>query len=195
MHSSIWPAWMCRGTHRRSGCARRLHFAPGRAAARPARGPRLHRAHTRYDRTLHRHRRRYSALARGGEPHELRTRRPPLRRRGCRAVGAWFRSDPSWWLECVTHLLALRPAAAWIACDPDPAGIEIALKVGRLWEECGSPGSGRSNAGGAPKHEAARSSDRERLRRLRQRSLPADLGELAEWMLAHNRKCEQEGVL
>ena len=39
------------------------------------------------------------------------------------------------------------------------------------------------------------SSDRERLQRLRQRPLPADLRELAEWMLAHNRKGEQEGVL
>jgi hypothetical protein len=39
------------------------------------------------------------------------------------------------------------------------------------------------------------SSDRERLQRLRQRPLPADLGELAEWMLAHNRKGEQEGIL
>ena len=48
--------------------ARAVYTLPGRAAARPARRPRLHRAHARQHPTLHRHRRRYPALARGGEP-------------------------------------------------------------------------------------------------------------------------------
>ncbi len=41
---------------------------------------------------------------------------------------------PTWWLESVELLITLQPAPALIACDPDPAGIEIALQAGRLWK-------------------------------------------------------------
>jgi hypothetical protein len=106
---------------------------------------------------------------------------------------------PSWWLQCVTHLLALRPAPALIACDPDPAGIEIALQAGRLWEEVRLAWDpwcmDVQTLAALPSTRPLEESDRERLQRLRQRSVPADLGELAEWMLAHNRMGEQEGVL
>ena len=44
---------------------------------------------------------------------------------------------PSWWQTAVAHLLTLCPAPAQIACDPDPAGIRIALTVGQLWQACG----------------------------------------------------------
>ncbi|MDQ3566058.1 MAG: hypothetical protein M3436_18860 [Pseudomonadota bacterium] len=102
-------------------------------------------------------------------------------------------------MESVEHLITLLPAAARIACDPDPAGIEIALQAGRLWEDvrlawepwCMDVQTLAALPGARP----LESSDRERLQRLRQRPLPAVLGELAEWMLAHNRKGEQEGVL
>ena len=106
---------------------------------------------------------------------------------------------PSWWLESVEHLLTLLPAAARIACDPDPAGIEIALQAGRLWEEARLAWEpwcmDVQTLTALPSTRPLESSDRERLQRLRQRSLPAVLGELAEWMLAHDRKGEQEGVL
>ena|GEM_PF-317486 len=106
---------------------------------------------------------------------------------------------PSWWLGSVEHLITLLPAAARIACDPDPAGIEIALQAGRLWEEARLAWEpwcmDVRTLAALPSTRPLESSDRERLQRLRQRPLPADLGELAEWMLAHDRKGEQEGVL
>lgn len=46
---------------------------------------------------------------------------------------------PAWWREAVTHLLHLAPAPAEIACDPDPAGIEIACQAGKLWTERNLP--------------------------------------------------------
>ena len=106
---------------------------------------------------------------------------------------------PSWWLQCVTHLVALRPAPALIACDPDPAGIEIALQTGRLWEEarlawepwCMDVPTVAAMRGTRSLEEP----DRECLQRLRQRPLPAVLEALAEWMLANDRKGEQEGAL
>jgi hypothetical protein len=44
---------------------------------------------------------------------------------------------PTWWREAVGRLLDLAPAPAHIACDPDPAGIAIALKASELWRERG----------------------------------------------------------
>lgn len=44
---------------------------------------------------------------------------------------------PGWWQSSVARLLRLAPAPARIACDPDPAGIEIALAASKLWEAAG----------------------------------------------------------
>jgi len=44
---------------------------------------------------------------------------------------------PSWWLHTVRGLLRLAPAPLRVACDPDPAGIRIALSVAALWHEHG----------------------------------------------------------
>ncbi len=44
---------------------------------------------------------------------------------------------PGWWQTAVARLLALAPAPARIACDPDPAGIEIALSAGKVWVAAG----------------------------------------------------------
>ena len=46
---------------------------------------------------------------------------------------------PGWWQENMRHLLAAVPAPAEIACDPDPAGIAIALQAAKLWEEAHLP--------------------------------------------------------
>jgi hypothetical protein len=87
----------------------------------------------------------------------------------------------SWWLESVEHLITLLPAAARIACDPDPAGIEIALQAGRLWEEVRLTWEpwrmDVQTLAALPSTRPLESSDRERLQRLRQRPLPADLGD------------------
>ena len=44
---------------------------------------------------------------------------------------------PSWWRKAVGRLLDHAPASAFLACDPDPAGIAIALKAAELWQERG----------------------------------------------------------
>ncbi|WP_374495407.1 hypothetical protein [Zoogloea sp.] len=44
---------------------------------------------------------------------------------------------PSWWRRSVSQLLQRLPAPAWIACDPDPDGIAIAMQAGQLWTSAG----------------------------------------------------------
>lgn len=107
---------------------------------------------------------------------------------------------PSWWRNAVGQLLDLTPAPAHIACDPDPAGIAIALKAAELWQE-------RSIAWLPWKMSAIDLAalrvrkplteiDRLQLASLRQETaLPTQLSDLAEWMLKHGEKGEQEGYL
>ncbi len=40
---------------------------------------------------------------------------------------------PGWWTTAISRLLPGAPAAAEIACDPDPAGIAIALQAASIW--------------------------------------------------------------
>jgi hypothetical protein len=107
---------------------------------------------------------------------------------------------PTWWREAVGSLLDLARAPAYIACDPDPAGIAIALKAAELWRK-------RDLAWQAWKMDASdlatlrarkplSEGDKLQLVALRQNpSLPATLNELLEWMLEHAEKGEQEGYL
>ena len=107
---------------------------------------------------------------------------------------------PSWWCASVSRLLDLVPAPAQLACDPDPAGIAIALKAAELWRE--------RNLTWLPWKMAATDlaalrvrrplteSDRLQIAALQQESmLPAPFLELIEWMLKHDEKGEQEGYL
>lgn len=107
---------------------------------------------------------------------------------------------PNWWLTTVGRLLDLTSAPALIACDPDPAGIAIALKAAELWRE--------RNLTWLPWKMAVTDlaalrvckplteADRLQLVALRQATaLPAQLAELADWMLEHGKKGEQEGYL
>lgn len=41
---------------------------------------------------------------------------------------------PLWWIESVKKLASLIPVPAYIAADPDPAGIKIALHIANIWE-------------------------------------------------------------
>lgn len=106
---------------------------------------------------------------------------------------------PTWWREAVARLLALAPAPAEIACDPDPAGIEIACQAGALWEERSLGWTPWRMAAGDLEALPARSPltarDRERLLVCADRNLPAPLTALAQWMLVHGEKGEQEGFL
>lgn len=106
---------------------------------------------------------------------------------------------PTWWKNTLTVLLHLAPAPALIACDPDPAGIEIALDAGAIWQaaELGWQ-PWKMSAGdlaGLPRRKPLTERDRQRLATLVTVPLPAPLPSLAEWMRDHDEKGEQEGFL
>lgn len=106
---------------------------------------------------------------------------------------------PGWWQAAVARLLALAPAPARIACDPDPAGIEIALSAARLWEAAvldWQPWRMRpSDLDVLTWKKALTGHDRERLAALLAIPLPSDLRALAIHLAASGEKGEQEGYL
>jgi hypothetical protein len=112
----------------------------------------------------------------------------------------WLPGRPSQdWLRAMAWLLVHAPAPADISCDPDPAGIEIALTAGRLWHtsqllwhtkqmdpECWQHG----------KTLPLNRYDQQTLERLALRNdLPSDLGALRDFLLLKQCKAEQEGWL
>lgn len=107
---------------------------------------------------------------------------------------------PSWWRTAAGKLLDLNPAPAHIACDPDPAGIAIALKAAELWRERDiewQPWRMSAHDLAALRvRKPLTGTDRLQLAALRQEpALPRQLAELLEWMLEHGEKGEQEGYL
>lgn len=107
---------------------------------------------------------------------------------------------PGWWLAAVGRMLDLAPASARIACDPDPAGIAIALKAADLWQERGISWQpwkmSAADLSALPARKPLTTADCKQLAALQATpSLPAVLAELAEWMLEHGEKGEQEGYL
>lgn len=106
---------------------------------------------------------------------------------------------PTWWKSALTHLLRAAPAPALIACDPDPAGIEIALDAGSVWRaaELGwQPWKmAATDLAGLPRRKPLTERDRQRLASLSTMLLPSPLPSLAEWMRDHDEKGEQEGFL
>ncbi len=106
---------------------------------------------------------------------------------------------PSWWKKSVAHLLRYKPAPAQIACDPDPAGINITLETGLVWEASGlvwSPwkmGTHELMQLGA--HLPLSHHDKVLLEQLKVDALPPELRDLVNWMKAHGQKGEQEGYL
>jgi hypothetical protein len=107
---------------------------------------------------------------------------------------------PSWWRESVAHVLALAPAPAAIACDPDPAGVAIALQAGALWQTAGLDWQPLhmdiATLQNLPSHGALNAWDGARIAQLRQTpNLPAPFAALLDYMQQHNIKGEQEGVL
>ena len=105
---------------------------------------------------------------------------------------------PSWWKKGVAEIVNLSPAPAFVACDPDPAGIEIALDVGRLWVERNLLWEPWRMDTGAllslSRRKSLNEHDSERLKRLLSGELPPKLEELARWMLENGEKGEQEGL-
>ena len=107
---------------------------------------------------------------------------------------------PSWWCASVSHLLDLVPAPAHLACDPDPAGIAIALKAAELWREHNLTWlpwkMAATDLAALRARKPLTESDRLRVAVLQQEPmLPAPFLELIEWMLKHGEKGEQEGYL
>ena len=107
---------------------------------------------------------------------------------------------PSWWRTSVSRLLDLVPAPAHLACDPDPAGIAIALKAAELWRERNLTWlpwkMAVTDLAALRVRKPLTESDRLQIAALQQESmLPAPFLELIEWMLKHDEKGEQEGYL
>lgn len=113
----------------------------------------------------------------------------------------WLPGFPSaWWREAVAHLLNLAPAPAAIACDPDPAGVAIALQAGALWQAIGlnwQPWHMDIAAlQSLPSHSSLNEWDSTRIAQLQQTpGLPVTLNELLDYMQQHKIKGEQEGIL
>ncbi len=107
---------------------------------------------------------------------------------------------PGWWRNAVGKLLDLAPAPAYIACDPDPAGIAIALKAAEPWIERGITWQPwkmtTADIASLRVRKPLTEVDKAQLTAIRKENvLPASLSELAGWMLDNGEKGEQEGYL
>ena len=106
---------------------------------------------------------------------------------------------PSWWKEAVNQLIKNAPAPAKIACDPDPAGIAIALSVIALWRVAGQDASAWrmtvEELQSLPSKKALTELDEKQLANLLNQDLPLNLKSLAEYMVLCKQKGEQEGYL
>jgi hypothetical protein len=106
---------------------------------------------------------------------------------------------PGWWRTAMARLLACAPAAADIACDPDPAGIAIALEAGRIWQAAGlewqAPEMAAERLRNLPQRKPLTEGDRQQLARLRAAGLPPTLAGLAAALDELGEKGEQEGYL
>jgi hypothetical protein len=121
------------------------------------------------------------------------------RRRGAEDGVVWTPGfAPDWWKESVAKILELCPAPALIACDPDPAGIEIALDVGWLWTGIDLKWEpwcmDVATLSGINRKKSIGDDDRDRLNRLLSKPMPESLKQLAIWMLENGVKGEQEGI-
>lgn len=108
---------------------------------------------------------------------------------------------PSWWKEAVSHLLSLAPAPAKIACDPDPAGVRIALQVIQLWQNQQLPASpwrmGVSELQSCIHLKALTAHDQTQIQSLLNTltDIPPILAELVQYMHESQLKGEQESYL
>ncbi|WEN42033.1 hypothetical protein CKCBHOJB_01618 [Thauera sp. GDN1] len=105
---------------------------------------------------------------------------------------------PGWWSKAMCHLLRLGPAPAFIACDPDPDGIAIAMLAGSAWQALGLPWApDRMDADALERLPARRDlsmRDLALLDRLERETLPPALIALAAAMRSSGQKGEQEGL-
>ena len=106
---------------------------------------------------------------------------------------------PGWWQESMRRLLVGAPAPAEIACDPDPAGIAIALQAARLWEALNLPwlpfAMHRDDLLAARQRKPLTEHDHQQLAQLLSGTLPPVLRQLAATLLELGEKAEQEAYL
>ncbi len=106
---------------------------------------------------------------------------------------------PRWWQESMRHLLVGAPAPAEIACDPDPAGIAIALQAAKLWEAASLPwmpfAMRRDDLLAASQRKPLTEHDRQQLAQLLSGTLPPVLRQLATTLHELGEKAEQEAYL
>lgn len=102
---------------------------------------------------------------------------------------------PDWWLDVTRHLASKLGIPALIAADPDPAGIDIALRACTAWDGRWQPWAMSAAALAASgTGKALNEHDRERLRALVATDLPPALAGLAVALLETGRKGEQEAL-
>lgn len=102
---------------------------------------------------------------------------------------------PEWWLDTVRHLSGLLPLPVHIAADPDPAGVEIALRAGTAWRGGWVPWAMSAEALDASGMGKPLSKyDRERLAALESVAMPTSLRELCRALSTGDRKGEQEAL-
>ncbi len=110
----------------------------------------------------------------------------------------WLPGRPSEaWLQAMRWLLLQAPAPAAISCDPDPAGIQIALTAGQLWADAGLCWTAEKMSPDVWKDGITRALndyDRRVLAQLQEAAhLPAALADLRDFMRDSGLKAEQEG--
>jgi hypothetical protein len=118
-----------------------------------------------------------------------------------RSLMAWLPGRPSQdWLKAIGQLLQLAQAPLKVSADADPAGIDIALTVGELWESHGQLWEpyrmGIEEWQAVSQKWPLNDHDAALLHRLLVDSrLPRQMVELGKAMLTEGRKAEQEGWL
>jgi len=122
------------------------------------------------------------------------------RRHGVQDAVVWLPGHPpTWWEAAMARLIALSPAPARIACDPDPAGVAIALAAGQIWSAAGQHWQPwHMNAAvldRLPNLLPLTQHDRAQAERLLGLDPSAPIADLLRSMLAKEVKGEQEGLL
>jgi hypothetical protein len=112
----------------------------------------------------------------------------------------WLPGRPSnAWLEAMRWLLTQAAAPATMSCDPDPAGIQIALTAAALWDEAEVAWEVSHMAPSywqMSKTLPLNDYDRRVLAELQTNpTLPPDLAALRDFILSSGTKAEQEGWL
>lgn len=106
---------------------------------------------------------------------------------------------PGWWITAMSRLLPGAPAPAEIACDPDPAGIAIALQAASIWVKLSLPWASLAMSADdlcqMKQRKPLNDYDRQLLMRLLAAPLPIPLRALALKIQELGEKGEQEAYL